>query len=805
MNSDSTILPDTVDPKPPHKKRKSIPIAIETAVLIRSRRRCCLCVFWEDDRLQKDGQIAHVDHDPSNCAEDNLAYLCLKHHNEYDSKQIQGKNISQQEIRHAQNELFRWAGEPSQNRFEVTLTLERDFDSYSEEDQSALVVLIEDVLRKRGDVKVQRRERGSVRVTFSLSGEDACRVVEAFEDGILAEQDVVAIAVAPDEREYFAPVKAARKTNKSAFGALATRAVHFHSDSKTCVLDVDDIPSAVSLDRETGQFALREELANGGSIPSTLRSDKVVGIESVTGDGGHLEVKLVFESDDGTRITLSLGTADQPEVARAWIDEVKTAVAKKERSPRLNPTVDLDQAVAIPSIMEAPHSAGPGEAAPVAVAPPSPPAKPVEIPHEKLAIDADLELELDAAMAGQMTEPTTPPIGAQDPTPHQSAVSAELPESEEQLEPGTKLKAKVQSVTADDVFCEVGFRSPGVLPARQFPQGKQPRIDEEFLVVVEKFDPENSVILVNLPKATRRAKGNWEELTVGQVVDCMVTKVNKGGLEVNIGPLRAFLPASQVDLGFAPALDSFVGKKLTVQITEMNPAKRNLVVSRRTILIEERKELAVGFWRQVEVGQQYTGTVKTIRDYGAFVDLGGADGFLYIGEMSWTRVKHPSEVLQEGSQAEVVVLSLDREKQKIGLGMRQLATNPWAGVEDRYPTGKNVSGKVTRVSDFGAFVELETGVEGLIHISELDHQRVRRATDVVNVGQEVNLQVLEVLPDRQRISLSLKALKQKPEKPKDEDMAPSQGLQYERKRKTPLRGGTSSESGGGGVFGTGAH
>jgi len=401
-------------------------------------------------------------------------------------------------------------------------------------------------------------------------------------------------------------------------------------------------------------------------------------------------------------------------------------------------------------------------------------------------------------MAGQMTEPTAPPPGAQTPTP-QSAVSS-LPDSEEQLELGTKLKAKVQNVTADDVFCDVGFRSPGVLPARQFPQGKQPRVGEEFLVVVEKYDPENSVILVNLPKATRRAKGGWEDLAVGQVIECMVTRTNKGGLEVSIGSLRAFLPASQVDLGFSPALDTFVGKKLTVQVTEVNPAKRNLVVSRRAILIEERKEAAVHFWQQVEVGQQYTGAVKTIKDYGAFIDLGGADGFLHIGEMSWTRVKHPSEVLQEGASVDVVVLSLDREKQKVGLGMRQLSNNPWAGVEDRYPTGKNVTGKVTRISDFGAFVELESGVEGLIHISELDHQRVRKVADIVSVGQELEMQVLEVVPDRQRISLSLKAMKAKPEKPKDEDMSPSQGQPYERKRKEPLRGGTSRE-GGGGLFG----
>ncbi len=579
----------------------------------------------------------------------------------------------------------------------------------------------------------------------------------------------------------------------------------FRSESQELVLDLDQLPSAAAVNRESGQWALRGELGNGATIPATLPAEKVIELETVTAEDGRAEVKLAFHGDDGSTVTLSLGLTDQVDAARAWIEEVKNAIAKRERRPRLNPTVDLGQAVAVPSIIEssapAPVSTdgSSAPAAPAIDAPPPPPAAPVEIPYGKMAIDADLEQELEAAMAGQMTAPTAPPAGAQTPNLHQTTVS-ELPESEDQLESGTKLKAKVQSVTAEDVFCEVGFRSPGVLPARQFPQGKQPRIGEEFLVVVEKYDPENSVILVNLPKATRRAKGNWEELTVGQVVDCMVTKTNKGGLEVNIGPLRAFLPASQVDLGFAPALDTYVGKKLTVQITEVNPAKRNLVVSRRVILIEERKELAVNFWQQVEVGQQYTGTVKTIKDYGAFIDLGGADGFLHIGEMSWTRVKHPSEVLQEGASVDVVVLSLDRDKQKIGLGMRQLATNPWAGVEDRYPTGKNVTGKVTRVSDFGAFVELETGVEGLIHISELDHQRVRKVTDVVNVGQEIEMQVLEVQTDRQRISLSLKALKQKPEKPKDEDLAPSKGEQYERKRKEPLRGGTSND-GGGGLFG----
>lgn len=427
------------------------------------------------------------------------------------------------------------------------------------------------------------------------------------------------------------------------------------------------------------------------------------------------------------------------------------------------------------------------------------PSAPVELPSEKVDLDASLEAELEAAMAGELSAPA--PVVAEGGAAADSGAPP-LPQTEDQLEPGTRLKAKVQSVTAEDVFCDVGFRSPGVLPLRQFPSGKHPSVGEEFLVHVEKFDPENSVILVNLPKATRRPKGNWEDLAVGQIVECLVNRTNKGGLEVTISNLRGFLPASQVDLGFVSSLDAYVGQKLAVLVTEVNPAKRNLVVSRRAVVIAERKELAQGFWEKVEVGQQFQGRVKTIKDYGAFIDLGGVDGFLHVGEMSWTRIKHPSEALQEGQQVDVVILSLDREKEKIGLGMRQLAQNPWVSAVDKYPVGRTVSGKVSRTTDFGAFVELEPGVEGLIHISELDHRRVKKVTDVLNVGQEIQVQVLEVAPDRQRISLSVKALKAKPEseKPKDEDLAPGKGQAYERKRKEPLRGGTGG-SGGGGLFG----
>jgi predicted RNA-binding protein with RPS1 domain len=573
----------------------------------------------------------------------------------------------------------------------------------------------------------------------------------------------------------------------------------FRSEPAGLFLDLDQLSGAVALSRDTGDVTLRTEVANGqegGTAPETIPADKVVDVETASCEDGRLEVKLTVRADDGAMRVLSLGTTTEAQAARAWAEDVKTVVSFRVRRARLNPTIDLNQARAVPSLVALPPTEEQVVAAsePALFAPPAPPTEPVELPPAQMAIDADLETELEAAMAGQMSAPTNPPAGI---TTTPSSV-AELPTSEDQLENGMKLKAKVQSVTADDVFCEVGYRCPGVLPARQFPQGKQPHVGEEFLVIVEKYDTENGVILVNLPRATRKVKGNWEELSVGQIVECLVNKTNKGGLEVTLGTMRAFLPASQVDLGFAPVLDSFVGRKLTVQITEVNPAKRNLVVSRRAILIQERKEAAANFWPKVDVGQQYTGTVKTIKDYGAFVDLGGADGFLHIGEMSWTRVKHPSEVLQEGGQVDVVVLSLDREKQKIGLGMRQLARNPWSDVESRYSAGKTVNGKVTRLADFGAFVELEQGVEGLIHISELDHQRVRRVNDVLSVGQEVQVQVLEVATDRQRISLSLKALKEKPEAPRSAEPEPPPPPV--RKRTEPLRGGKTANPGGG-LFG----
>ena len=411
-------------------------------------------------------------------------------------------------------------------------------------------------------------------------------------------------------------------------------------------------------------------------------------------------------------------------------------------------------------------------------------AEPVVIPDADEVDLGGLDAEIEAAMAGETREAEAA-----------DSVQTELPEE------GARVEGIVQSVHGDDVFLDLGFRIPGVAALRQF-DGKPPEIGKKLRIVVRKVDEAEGLIAVNLPGGKQRLGGNWEAVEIGQVVDCTVSKTNKGGLEVSVGSMRAFLPASQIDLAYVESLESYVGQKLQVKITEANAKKRNLVVSRRALLIEERKSLEQEFWEGVQERSEHTGRVKTIKDYGAFVDLGGADGFLHIGQIAWAHIKHPNEVLSEGQEVTVKVTKVDREKHRIGLSMKELTQNPWVVAADRYAAESTVSGNVTRVTDFGAFVELEPGIEGLIHISELDHRRVRKVTDVVRVGQEVTAKVLEFDRNRKRVSMSLKALTEDPRIA--EDAAADKAYQEEvakRKPRKDLRGGISSPGAAGGLFG----
>ena len=418
--------------------------------------------------------------------------------------------------------------------------------------------------------------------------------------------------------------------------------------------------------------------------------------------------------------------------------------------------------------------------------------EPVDIPDVSTVDLGGLDAEIEAAMAGDTKQAEAAAAAAE----AAGTPQVDLPEE------GARIEGIVQSVHGDDVFFDLGFRIPGIASLRQFEGGDPPETGKKHRVVVRKVDEAEGLITVNLPGGKQRLGGNWEAVEVGQIVDCTVNKTNKGGLEVNIGSMRAFLPAGQVDLAYVENLEPFVGQKLKVKIIEANAKKRNLVVSRRAMLIEERKGLEKEFWESVEEGTEFTGRVKTIKDYGAFIDLGGADGFLHIGQIAWTHIKHPNEVLSEGQEITVKAVKVEKDKKKISLSMKELTQNPWVLAADKYPPESTVTGKVTRAADFGAFIELEPGIEGLAHISELDHKRVNKVTDVCRVGQEVTAKVLEFDGNRKRISLSLKALTVDPRIAEDEAADKAfQEAQAQRKPREDLRGGIGSPSAGGGLFG----
>jgi small subunit ribosomal protein S1 len=348
-------------------------------------------------------------------------------------------------------------------------------------------------------------------------------------------------------------------------------------------------------------------------------------------------------------------------------------------------------------------------------------------------------------------------------------------------------KGKVLSVHGEDVFIAVpGGRSQGVVPLTQFPEGP-PAVGAEVDIHIERYDEANGLLILGRRGAAVTA--DWSTVAPGMIVEARVTETNKGGLSVDVNGIRGFMPISQIDLYRVEDAEQFVNQRLTCLVTDVDPAEQNLVVSRRALLEKEREENREKLWQELSENQVREGVVRSIRDFGAFVDLGGVDGLLHVSEMSWNRVQDPTTVVQPGQHIKVVVLKIDREKRKLSLGLKQLTASPWDAAGGNYIPNTVVKGKVTRLMDFGAFVELEPGIEGLVHISELAPQRVRRPSDVVQPGQEVQVMVLRVDSAQRKISLSLKAAlaKEPAEEPEEEEEQVE--VRPSRPRTTPLRGG----------------
>jgi small subunit ribosomal protein S1 len=328
---------------------------------------------------------------------------------------------------------------------------------------------------------------------------------------------------------------------------------------------------------------------------------------------------------------------------------------------------------------------------------------------------------------------------------------------------GTVVRGKVLQVRSGFVMLDLGYKSDGIIPVEQFSPEELTALKpgDELEVLLEAAEDANGNLLLSREKAKKLQV--WDDLNrahqTGTPVKGRVVSVIKGGLTVDIGGVEAFLPGSQIDTKPVHQLNRMVGQVLDMKILKMNSGRGNIVLSRRAILEQHLNVKKAETLSSLVEGQVAAGTVKNVTEYGAFVDLGGIDGLLHITDMSWGRINHPSEILKVGDKIDVVVLKYDKEKQKVSLGIKQKTQDPWLTASQKYAVGNKVSGKVVSLTDYGAFIELEHGVEGLIHVSEMSWtQRVKHPSKVVSVGDMVEAQVLAVDPAGKRISLGMKQL-----------------------------------------------
>ena len=323
---------------------------------------------------------------------------------------------------------------------------------------------------------------------------------------------------------------------------------------------------------------------------------------------------------------------------------------------------------------------------------------------------------------------------------------------------GTILEIRPQVVLVD-----IGYKSEGVIPVSEF-EDEEIEVGDQIEVLLESLENDEGLVVLSKEKAAH--KQNWDKIVAvykdGGLVKGKVKSVVKGGLMVNVG-VEAFLPGSQVDIIPPKDLNEFVGKVYEFKIVKVNDERKNIVLSRREVIEAERSEQRQRFLETVKVGDRVTGTVKNITDFGAFVDLSGMDGLLHITDMSWGRVNHPSEILHIGQDIDVLILEVDRDKERVSLGLKQLSDNPWADIEQKYPINSRVKGRVTKLLAYGAFVELEKGVEGLVHVSELSWtKRITRPSDVLSLDQELEAVVLNISVEEQKISLGVRQLDENP-------------------------------------------
>jgi small subunit ribosomal protein S1 len=329
---------------------------------------------------------------------------------------------------------------------------------------------------------------------------------------------------------------------------------------------------------------------------------------------------------------------------------------------------------------------------------------------------------------------------------------------------GSIVTGKVLEKRSRDIVVDIGYKSEGIIGLDEFEEPDAIEPGNEVEVLLERLEDEDGMVVLSRQKAAQ--KQNWDKVVriynEGTTIIGHVKKIVKGGLMVNVG-VEAFLPASQIDIIPPKNLKEFEDAQIECKIIKISEDRKNVVLSRRELVEAERAEKRAKLLGQIDKGSIVKGTVKNLTDFGAFIDLDGLDGLLHITDISWGRLNHPSDMLKIGQELEVMVLDIDRQKERVSLGLKQRTDNPWEKIGDKFPVGKEIAGKITSLVPYGAFVELEPGIEGLIHVSELSWtKRVARPSDVLQIGQEVKAVVTEVNKEEQKLSLSLRQLENNP-------------------------------------------
>ncbi len=372
----------------------------------------------------------------------------------------------------------------------------------------------------------------------------------------------------------------------------------------------------------------------------------------------------------------------------------------------------------------------------------------------KTGMDEALQQEIENALGDMSLEEM---IEAED----QARKAAAAPPTIAGQEPGAKAtppnvkRGRVLAIHGDDIFVDMGQKSQGLLPKSQYEGQELPKIGDVLELTIEGYDKRNGVLLLSRQGAVMAAA--WNTLEEGQLVEGRVTGTNKGGLELDISGIKAFMPISMIELFHVDDVASYVNQRLRCQVLEIDRSERRVIVSRRGYLEAEAAIKREQMFETMQEGMIVEGKVKTIMPYGAFIDIGGTDGLLHVKDMSFSRVEDPKSIVKEGQPIQVKILKIDRDTKKIALGLKQILPDPWDNVVEKYPANQVIQGKITRLADFGAFIELEPGVEGLIPISEMSFEkRIKHPSELIKVGDTPNVRVMTVDPEKKRISLSLK-------------------------------------------------